>query len=57
MSVVKPKPHVEVNRSDHHLGRFQGIVAEPEFPYDPAVVAIVNIFRKVFTIQIGLKTA
>ena len=47
---------MKVRRSDHHSGRFERVVTEPEFPDYPSVVTIVSIAREIFTIQVGLKT-
>ena len=49
--------NVKVSRSDHHAGRFQGVVAEPELPDDPSVVTVVRVVREVFTIQVCFETA
>jgi len=48
---------VKVSRSDHHAGRFQGVVAEPELPDDPSVVTVVRVVGEVFTIQVCFETA
>ena len=47
---------MKVSRSDHHSGRLERVVTEPEFPDYPSVVTIVSIAREIFTIQVGLKT-
>ena len=43
--------------SDHHLGLLERVVAKPELPYDPPVVAIVLGFVHIFPIEIWLEAA
>ena len=42
---------------DHHGGRLEGVVPQPELPDDSPVVAVVAVHWEVFPIEICLKTA
>ena len=47
----------QASRSDHHPGLRQGVVAQPELPDDPPVVAIVLGLLHVLPIEIRLEAA
>ena len=42
---------------DHHGGRLERVVTQPQLPDDASVVAIVSIHREVFPIEIRLEAA
>ena len=42
---------------DHHCGRLERVVAQPQLPDDAPIVTIVSIHREVFPIEIRLEAA
>ena len=45
-----------VSRPDHHPGRLERVVPQPELPDDAPVVAVVSVYREVLSVQVCLKT-
>lgn len=42
---------------DHHGGRLERVVPEPQLPDDSSIVAVVSIHREVFPIEVRLEAA